>query len=184
MGIYNFKEKQKHFNDLRNGNAVDVDIELLEKNQPQHPQIARFKKMPQRFTDEILYALLDFCSRDQVIKYRRDAEKKAADEEAEKQKAADEEAAKKAAEEEAAKKAADEEAEKQKAAMLTATGATTEDLETLKEEHSALQEEHEDLLSEHEEALAEKEELEETNQQLEKDLEKGKKKKLPKEAKA
>jgi len=119
MGIYNFKEKQKHFNELRNSNAVLIDLALLEKKQPQHPQLARFQKMPFRFSDEILYALLDFCPRDQIIKFRRDTEKKASDAEAADKKAA-EEAEKKASEEaeakakeDADKKAAEETAKKE-----------------------------------------------------------------------
>ena len=106
MAIYNFKEKQKHFNELRNGNAVLVDLALLEKKQASHPQLKRFQKMPFRFADEILYALLDICSRDEVIKCRRNAEKKAADAEAAANKAAEEAEAK--AKEEAAKKEAEE----------------------------------------------------------------------------
>ena len=184
MGIYNFKEKQKHFNELRNNNAVLVDLALLEKKQASHPQLARFQKMPFRFADEILYALLDFCTRDQIIKNRRDDEKKAADAEDAAKKAAEEDEAKAA--EEAAKKEAEEaeakakeEADKKAAedAEPAADTVPAEDLQALQEEHDA-------LLEEHEEVLAEKEELEETNQQLEADLEKEKKKKLPKKTKA
>ena len=197
MGIYNFKEKQKHFNELRNSNAVLIDLALLEKKQPQHPQLARFQKMPFRFSDEILYALLDFCPRDQIIKFRRDTEKKASDAEAADKKAA-EEAEKKASEEaeakakedadkkaaeETAKKEAEEAAKKEaedaekKAAEDAAAGqpaadtVPTEDFQALQEEHASLQEEHEEV-------LAEKEDLEDENQQLQKDLEEEKKKEL------
>lgn len=160
MGIHNFKEKQKHFNELRNSNAVLVDLALLEKKQASHPQLKRFQKMPLRFADEILYALLDCCSRDEVVKCRRNAEKKAADAEAAEKKASEEAEAK--AKEEADKKAAED-------AEPAADTVPAEDLQALQEEHDA-------LLEEHEEVLAEKEDLEDENQKLQKDLEEEKKK--------
>lgn len=48
-----------------------ADLALLEQKAPALPQLRKFKLLPVRYADEILYALLDVCSREQVVSHRR-----------------------------------------------------------------------------------------------------------------
>ena len=75
---YSFKEKQNHFRALRAEQHALADLALLEQKAPALPQLRKFKLLPVRYADEILYALLDVCSREEVVSHRRTV---AADEE-------------------------------------------------------------------------------------------------------
>ena len=68
---YSFKEKQNHFRALRAEQHALADLALLEQKAPALPQLRKFKLLPVRYADEILYALLDVCSREQVVSNRR-----------------------------------------------------------------------------------------------------------------
>lgn len=158
---YSFKEKQNHFRALRAEQHALADLALLEQKAPALPQLRKFKLLPVRYADEILYALLDVCSREQVVSHRRTTM-------AEAEAAASQALAESAAEEEAAAEAAIE---------------AKEELEALQAEHEELQSEHEDLQSEQQELESQMQELEETNEQLQEEL-KEEKKKEPAKAKA
>lgn len=69
--MYNFKEKKLHFNALRNPDAAAFDLELLQKVSPAHPKLRTFTRDPKRYADDILYALLDFISREDIRGFRR-----------------------------------------------------------------------------------------------------------------
>ena len=69
--MYNFKEKKLHFNALRNPDAAVYDLELLRKISPTHPKLSTFSRDPKRYCDDILYALLDFISREDIRGHRR-----------------------------------------------------------------------------------------------------------------
>lgn len=68
---YSFKEKQNHFRALRAEQHALADLALLEQKAPALPQLRKFKLLPVRYADEILYALLDVCSREEVVSRRR-----------------------------------------------------------------------------------------------------------------
>ena len=68
---YSFKEKQNHFRALRAEQHALADLALLEQKAPALPQLRKFKLLPVRYADEILYALLDVCSREEVVSHRR-----------------------------------------------------------------------------------------------------------------
>ena len=68
---YSFKEKQNHFRALRAEQHAIADLALLEQKAPALPQLRKFKLLPVRYADEILYALLDVCSREEVVSHRR-----------------------------------------------------------------------------------------------------------------
>nr|DAT27594.1 MAG TPA: cell division protein [Caudoviricetes sp.] len=158
---YSYKEKQKHFNDLRECQEhVQADIELLEKKSPAHPQLTSYKRAPERKLNEVLYELLDFATREEIVANRRSYKSP-------EQLATEEEAARLAAEE-AEKKAAEE------AARLAAEEA--EKHESLQEEHETLKEEHEALQEENEDLQAENEELQEQTEALQEKLAEEKKK--------
>lgn len=69
--MYSFKEKKHHFNALRNPDAAEHDLELLEKENPAESQLDTFKRNPKRYADDILYALLDCVSREKIRDNRR-----------------------------------------------------------------------------------------------------------------
>lgn len=132
---YSFKEKQNHFRALRAEQHALADLALLEQKAPALPQLRKFKLLPVRHADEILYALLDVCSREQVVSNRRTV---AVTVEAT--------ASQSPAEEEAAAEAAIE---------------AKEELEALQAEHEELQSEHEELESEMQELEETNEQLQE-----------------------
>lgn len=70
--MYNFKEKNKHFNDLRNVAAAEVDLELLRATAPEHPRLKTFMRKPSRYSEDILFALLDIISREEILLNRRE----------------------------------------------------------------------------------------------------------------
>lgn len=69
--MYSFKEKKTHSAALRNPDAARYDLELLAKEAPMLPQLATFSRNPKRYHDDILYALLDYVTRERIREYRR-----------------------------------------------------------------------------------------------------------------
>lgn len=69
--MYSFKEKKTHFVALRNLDVAQYDLELLAKEVPGFPQLATFSRNPKRYADDILYALLDCATREEIREYRR-----------------------------------------------------------------------------------------------------------------
>jgi len=70
--MYNFKEKKKHLEELSNAEAAKADLLLLQQAQPSHPSLRTFRRNPQRYAQDILYALLDFRTRDEIRAHRRE----------------------------------------------------------------------------------------------------------------
>lgn len=68
--MINRREKLQLFNKLRGENHAQADLSLLEDEQPRHPKLARFSRDPKRYSDEILYALLDFCDEEEITDNR------------------------------------------------------------------------------------------------------------------
>lgn len=69
--MYSFKEKKTHFAALRNPDTARYDLELLATEVPQLPQLVTFSRNPKRYSDDILYALLDCVTRDKIREHRR-----------------------------------------------------------------------------------------------------------------
>ena len=69
--MYSFKEKQKHYAELRNPDAAEQDLEFLRKKQPGLSTLSMFSRNPKRYADDILYALLDVAERDEIRNNRR-----------------------------------------------------------------------------------------------------------------
>lgn len=72
--MYSFKEKQKHYAELRNPDAAEQDLEFLRKKQPGLSTLSMFSRNPKRYADDILYALLDVAERDEIRNNRRTVE--------------------------------------------------------------------------------------------------------------
>lgn len=71
--MYSRREKIEHFDRLKGGDFAEVDAELLMKKQPTHSKLIRFLQVPQRYAADILYALLDVCSVEEIEKNRKTA---------------------------------------------------------------------------------------------------------------
>ena len=71
---YTFKEKQKHYSELKNADAAAADLELLRQKTPNHSFISQYARNPKRYADDILYALLDCSLRDEIRNNRRKLE--------------------------------------------------------------------------------------------------------------
>nr|WP_295287928.1 hypothetical protein [uncultured Prevotella sp.] len=69
--MYNRREKLQLFNQLRGEDHAKADLSLLEEENPRHPKLTRFARDPQRYADEILYALLDICDADEIEDNRK-----------------------------------------------------------------------------------------------------------------
>lgn len=69
--MYNRREKLQLFNQLRGEEHAKADLSLLEEESPRHPKLTRFARDPQRYADEILYALLDICDADEIEDNRK-----------------------------------------------------------------------------------------------------------------
>lgn len=69
--MYNRREKLQLFNQLRGEEHANADLSLLEEENPRHPKLTRFARDPQRYADEILYALLDICDADEIEDNRK-----------------------------------------------------------------------------------------------------------------
>ena len=68
---YSYKEKKYHFNALRNTDSASVDLELLLKLCPEHPDKRRFTLYAKKLGDEILLSLLDFATKEEIREFRR-----------------------------------------------------------------------------------------------------------------
>lgn len=71
MVKYSYKEKKYHFNALRNTDSASVDLELLLKLCPEHPDKRRFTLYAKKLGDEILLSLLDFATKEEIREFRR-----------------------------------------------------------------------------------------------------------------
>lgn len=71
MVQYSYKEKKSHFNALRNADSASVDLELLLKLCPEHPDKRRFTLYVKKLGDEILLSLLDFATKEEIREFRR-----------------------------------------------------------------------------------------------------------------
>lgn len=71
MAKYSYKEKKSHFNALRNADSASVDLELLLKLCPEHPDKRRFTLYAKKLGDEILLSLLDYATKEEIREFRR-----------------------------------------------------------------------------------------------------------------
>ena len=65
-GMYSRKEKLEHFNHLAGAKYGAVDLHLLTDERPTHKDLSKFARDPKRYANEILYALLDVCTVDDI----------------------------------------------------------------------------------------------------------------------
>ena len=59
---------------MQNSNFVEADLDLLHKVWPSHPLIPRARRNPIRYANEVLYALLDKATREDIRLNRRQYE--------------------------------------------------------------------------------------------------------------
>lgn len=68
--MYSFKEKKRHFSDLKNTSAAESDLLLLKSKVKQ--VISAWERQPKRYADDILYRLLDVATREEIRINRRE----------------------------------------------------------------------------------------------------------------
>ena len=69
--MYNFKEKKRFFDNLMNAEAAEADLKLLVAAAPGNSNLSTYKRNPRRYAGDILYALLDYRSADDIRLNRR-----------------------------------------------------------------------------------------------------------------
>lgn len=74
------KNKLAMFNALRCDDSAATDLKLLAERCPQHPDMARFMFSPKRNADDILFALLDHATEDEILEKRTENEQGKIDE--------------------------------------------------------------------------------------------------------
>ena len=70
--MYSTREKLIHFNQLVNPQAVEADLVLLHEKNPQSTDFVRFDHAPEKNSEDILFALLDVCEHDEIVRNRRE----------------------------------------------------------------------------------------------------------------
>lgn len=70
--MYSTREKLIHFNQLVNPQAVEADLALLHEKNPQSTDFVRFNHAPEKNSEDILFALLDVCEHDEIVRNRRE----------------------------------------------------------------------------------------------------------------
>lgn len=154
---YSNKEKQKHFAELRNPETAAADLDLLRQKSPEQHSIIQFSRNPKRYADDILYALLDFASRDEIRNNRRQPEELTPTPNPEEE-LAKKEAEERAKAEELVNKESAEKAESEKQAESEAAkDRDTSETENNIEESEAAKEEAEERVAEAEERAEESE---------------------------
>lgn len=127
--MYSFKEKKRHFSDLKNTSAAESDLLLLKSKVKQ--VISAWERQPKRYADDILYRLLDVATREEIRINRRERMKV---HDAPSQKSDDNDVQKRISEAEAAREEAEERAEEAEAALEEAEERAEEAEAALEEE--------------------------------------------------
>ena len=70
--MYSTREKLIIFNQLVNPQAVEADLALLHEKNPQSTDFVRFDHAPEKNSEDILFALLDVCEHDEIVRNRRE----------------------------------------------------------------------------------------------------------------
>ena len=70
--MYSTKEKLSHFRTLLAPDLADADLHLLKEKDPENSNLIRFTLAPAKNVEDILFALLDVCTHDEIVRNRRD----------------------------------------------------------------------------------------------------------------
>ena len=70
--MYSTREKLIIFNQLVNPQAVEADLALLHEKNPQSTDFVRFDHATEKNSEDILFALLDVCEHDEIVRNRRE----------------------------------------------------------------------------------------------------------------
>ena len=70
--MYSVKEKLSHFRQLSNQTAAEADLQLLTERAPVNSNLIRYGLSPTKNAEDILFDLLDVCTHDEIVRYRRD----------------------------------------------------------------------------------------------------------------
>lgn len=70
--MYSTKEKLNYHRQLSNPLAAEADLALLHEKSPQGTDFTRFDLAPQKNAEDILFALLDVGTHDEIVRNRRE----------------------------------------------------------------------------------------------------------------
>lgn len=70
--MYSTKEKLSHFRSLLAPDLADADLQLLKERNFDNSNLVRFSLAPTKNAEDILFALLDVCTHDEIVRNRRD----------------------------------------------------------------------------------------------------------------
>ena len=73
--MYSAKEKLHHFRQLLSQHAAEADLALLHVKAPQE-DFTRFDLSPRKNAEDILFALLNVATHDEIVRNRRDAQRR------------------------------------------------------------------------------------------------------------
>ena len=168
--MYSTKEKINHSRDLANPEAAEADLQLLLTScHLSDADINRFPRDQKRYADEILYKLLDCCSRKEIVTNRRDFFKKLKDKKAAEKEAADRAAAEAEEKEIAAKEAAEAEEKEaaDRAAAESIPNVSQQDIDEAKKRAEEAEEARKEAEEAKQEAESRAEEAEEAQEEAE-----------------
>ena len=71
--MYSIKEKLKILREMLSPEAAEADIALLSRLAPGHEILSRARRCPMRYSEEVLYILLDKATKEDIRLHRRNS---------------------------------------------------------------------------------------------------------------
>lgn len=71
--MYSIKEKLKILREMLSPEAAETDIDLLSRLAPGHEILSRARRCPVRYSEEVLYILLDKATKEDIRLHRRNS---------------------------------------------------------------------------------------------------------------
>lgn len=69
--MYSFKEKNRHYRELVDPSHAQADFTLLKASDPTNATVVAAVGCPSRYADQILFALLEVKTREEIVANRR-----------------------------------------------------------------------------------------------------------------
>lgn len=69
--MYSFKEKNRHYRDLVDPSHAQADFTLLKASDPTNATVMAAVGCPSKYADQILFALLEVKTREEIVANRR-----------------------------------------------------------------------------------------------------------------
>lgn len=69
--MYSFKEKNRHYRELVDPSHAQADFNLLKASDPNNAAVSAAVGCPSKYADQILFALLEVKTREEIVANRR-----------------------------------------------------------------------------------------------------------------